>query len=48
MPTDKSADQSRNDTDIRAGMLKRGRQLIIQNLIIGATLFIPAGTLGLW
>jgi len=36
---------------LRAGMLKRIRQVLIQNLIIGLALFLPAGTLrwpGAW
>jgi protein-S-isoprenylcysteine O-methyltransferase Ste14 len=39
---------ARNSPDeearLRAGMLKRGRQVVIQNLIIGTALFLPAGT----
>lgn len=33
-----------NNANLKAGMLKRGRQLVIQNLLIGLALFLPAGT----
>jgi protein-S-isoprenylcysteine O-methyltransferase Ste14 len=38
-------------SNLRAGMLKRIRQVLIQNLIIGLALFLPAGSLrwpGAW
>ncbi|MGD8586050.1 MAG: isoprenylcysteine carboxylmethyltransferase family protein [Chloroflexota bacterium] len=44
MPTNNRPQQTAEDADLRAGMLKRGRQLLIQNLIIAAALFLPAGT----
>lgn len=40
-----SREQPDDQAKLRAGMLKRGRQLVVQNLIIGAALFLPAGTL---
>lgn len=36
--------QAAEKPGLREGMLKRARQLVVQNLIMGAALFLPAGT----
>lgn len=44
MHTDTSPQQSKGNAQLRAGILKRGRQLVFHNLIVGALLFLPAAT----
>lgn len=44
MNSQASTERTMTQEQMRQGMLKRARQLVVQNLIIGAALFLPAGT----